>query len=142
MMIYVTPCIEIDETEIDQTFIRASGPGGQNVNKVSTAVQLRFDAQNSPALPADVKKRLTALAGRSMTDKGILIINARRFRTQQRNRQDAMDRLIRLIRQAADKPRPRRRTRPTLAAKQRRLDFKRHRSVTKRSRRSVSISSD
>ena len=136
-MIRVTAGISIDEREVQEEFIRASGPGGQNVNKVATAVQLRFDAAGSASLPDDVRERLARLAGRRMTKDGVLVIDARRYRTQERNRQDAMDRLIELIRKAARKPKPRRRTKPTLASKRRRLATKRRRSETKRMRRAV-----
>ena len=136
-MIRITRTIEIDESEIQQEFIRASGPGGQNINKVATAVQLRFDVGNSPSLPDDVRGRLIRLAGRRISGDGVLIIDARRFRTQERNRQDAIDRLVALIRKAVEKPKVRRKGRPTLAAKRRRLETKRRRSETKRLRRSV-----
>jgi len=136
-MIYITPDIAIDESEIQQTFIRASGPGGQNVNKVATAVQLRFDVAHSPSLPDDVRERLVRLAGRRMTEDGVLIIEARRFRTQDRNRQDAIDRLVALIRRASKKPKRRRKTKPTLASKEQRLETKRRRSERKRMRQSV-----
>jgi len=139
-MIYITPTIAIDESEIKQEFIRSSGPGGQNVNKVSTAVQLRFNIANSPSLPDDVRKRLAHLAGRRITENGELIINARRFRTQERNRQDAFDRLVKLIRKASERPKVRRKTRPTLESKRRRLEAKRHRSEAKRMRRPASPS--
>jgi ribosome-associated protein len=138
MIIRVTPAISIDESEIREHFIRASGPGGQNVNKVATAVQLRFNLAGSPSLPRDVRERLVRLAGRRMTEEGILVIEARRFRTQERNRQDALDRLIRLIQKAAEKPKTRRKTRPTPASKKRRLDTKHKRSETKRMRKPVS----
>jgi len=141
-MIQITPTISIDESEIQEHFIRASGPGGQNVNKVATAVQLRFDAAHSPSLSKNVRDRLIRLAGRRMTAEGVLILNARRFRTQERNRRDAMDRLIKLIRKATEKPKFRLRTRPTPASKLRRLDAKHRRSRIKRLRRSVGPSDD
>jgi ribosome-associated protein len=136
-MIRITAAIAIDESEILEEFVRASGPGGQNVNKVATAVQLRFDVANSPSLPDEVRRRLILLAGKRVTQEGVLIIDARRFRAQERNRQDAMDRLIDLVRRAARKPVPRRRTRPTRASKERRLEAKRRRSETKQRRRPV-----
>lgn len=141
-MIQITPAIAIDEGEIQEEFIRASGPGGQNVNKVATAVQLRFDVAHSPSLPDDVRQRLVRLAGRRMTEEGVLIIEARRFRTQARNRQDAVDRLVALIRKAAEKPRSRRKTSPTQASKRQRLEAKRHRGKIKRLRRSVQSHED
>ena len=133
-MIRITRNITLDESELQEEFVRASGPGGQNVNKVATAVQLRFDVARSPSLPDDVRDRLVRLAGRRLTENGVLIIDARRFRTQERNRQDAMNRLIELLRQAAKKPIPRRRTKPTLASKRRRLAAKRRRGEIKRRR--------
>ena len=133
-MIQITDMISIDESNIQEEFIRASGPGGQNVNKVSSAVQLRFDVRNS-SLPSGVRERLTRLAGKRMTGDRILIIEARRFRTQERNRQDALERLVALIRKAAEKPKPRRKTKPPLASKQRRLEEKRRRSKIKKTRR-------
>lgn len=135
-MIQITRTISIDESEIRCDFIRASGPGGQNVNKVASAVQLRFDVRNSPSLPGDVRERLIRIAGKRIIGSGILIVIARRFRTQERNRQDAINRLIALIRKAAEKPKPRRQTMPTVASKKRRLDFKHHRGGTKRLRQS------
>jgi len=134
-MIRVTGTITIGEEEIRQQFIRASGPGGQNVNKVATAVQLRFDVAHSPSLPEDVRGRLTRLAGKRMTQEGCLIIDARRFRTQEQNRQDAVARLVSLIRQAAERPKIRKKTQPTLASKERRLESKRRRAKVKHLRR-------
>jgi len=141
-MIKITRTIAIDESELQQEFIRASGPGGQNVNKVATAVQLRFDVGNSPSLPNDVRERLIRLAGRRITEGGVLIIDARRFRTQERNRQDAIHRLVELIRKAAEKPKPRRKVKPTLESKRRRLKAKRRRSEKKQMRRPVGYSGD
>lgn len=133
-MIQITPAIEIDEGEIQFEFIRASGPGGQKVNKVATAVQLRFDAANSPSLPDEVRRRLIHLAGKRMTEDGVLLIHARRFRSQDRNRRDAIDRLIALIREASIQPKSRLKTKPTKASKERRLEAKRRRSRTKHKR--------
>jgi ribosome-associated protein len=133
-MIAVTASLAIDESEISESFIRGSGPGGQNVNKVATAVQLRFDVRNSPSLPEDVKARLERLAGARLTGDGVLVITAQRHRSQERNRADALARLVELIRQAGERPKPRRATRPTLASKRRRLDAKSKRSQVKRLR--------
>ncbi len=141
-MIHITDNIAIEEREIHQEFVRASGPGGQNVNKVSTAVKLRFDVRNSPSLPDDVRTRLIRMAGRRITEEGVLIIDARRFRTQERNRQDAIDRLVELIRKAAEKPKPRLKTRPSLGSKRRRLDTKRRHAEAKRMRRPVASSEE
>ena len=133
-MIQITPDIAISESEIQEEFIRSSGPGGQNVNKVATAVQLRFDVALSPSLPEDVKKRLWKLAGTRVTADGMLIIEAKRYRTQSQNRDDAMDRLVALIKRAAKPPKQRVKTKPTRASKERRLEAKRQRSNIKRSR--------
>ena len=134
-MIPVTAQISIDEREIGETFVRASGPGGQNVNKLSTAVQLRFDVRHSPSLPPDVRARLERLAGSRLTRDGVVVITAQRHRTQARNRQDALDRLIDLIRQAAIPPVKRRPTRPTRASRERRIEGKKRRAGIKRLRR-------
>jgi ribosome-associated protein len=133
-MIRVNAQIELDEREIQEDFVRASGPGGQNVNKVSTAVQLRFDVARSPSLPDPVRARLIALAGRRITQDGVLIIEAERFRSQRRNRDDALERLIELIREACEVDKPRRPTRPTLASRKRRLESKQRRGETKKLR--------
>ena len=141
-MIRVTDSISLNETEIQLDFIRASGPGGQNVNKVSSAVQLRFEATKSAALTDAICGRLKQIAGRRMTADGVLIITARRYRNQDRNRQDAIDRLVALIRKAAEKPRPRRQTRPSAAAKQKRLMAKRQRGEIKRRRSRVRLAGE
>ena len=134
-MIEVTDSIRINEDELQFEFVRASGPGGQNVNKVATAVQLRFDAAKSPSLPEDVRGRLLRLAGRRVTRDGVLIIDARRYRSQEKNREDAIHRLVTLIRKAAVTPKPRRRTKPTEASRRRRLDEKKRRGKIKKTRR-------
>jgi len=136
-MIRITRTIVIDEREIQEHFVRASGPGGQNVNKVATAVELRFDVANSPSLSEEVRERLITLAGNRITEDGILIIDSRRFRTQGRNREDAIERLVELVRRAAQRPKTRRQTRATLASKLRRLESKRRSAETKRVRGSV-----
>lgn len=133
-MLFITPNISIDEREIQLEFTRASGPGGQNINKVASAVQLRFDIVNSKSLPEEVRNRLLHLADNRITEDGTLIINARRFRSQDRNRQDAVERFIKLIRSVTVKPKPRRKTEPTSASKRRRLEEKRRRGKTKRMR--------
>ena len=135
MSVYqITPSLSLDAREFDEHFVRASGPGGQNVNKVASAVQLRFDVARS-SLPAEVKQRLTAMAGSKITTDGVLVIEAREHRTQGQNREAARARLVELIRRAAVRPKSRRKTKPTKAAKERRLEGKRQRSETKRARR-------
>ena len=138
-MIYVTEYISISENEIKEDFVRSSGPGGQNVNKVATAVQLRFDVVNSPNLPEEVKNKLSKLAGKKMTDEGVLIIDSRKFRSQNRNREDALERLIKMIKKATEKPKKRIKTKPSRSAKEKRLQSKKHRSAVKISRKSVKI---
>jgi ribosome-associated protein len=133
-MIYISPTIQLDEREIELDFVRSPGPGGQNVNKVSSAVQLRFDVQNSPSLPEDVRQRLAKLSGKRLTSDGILVLEAHQYRTQEQNRQVAIDRLVRLVQQASRPTRPRIKTRPSRAAIQRRLEAKRKRSEIKRQR--------
>ena len=130
----VTDAISLDEDELSESFILASGPGGQNVNKVSSAVQLRFDVAHSPSLPAEVRARLIPLAGRRLTKEGVLVILARSHRTQERNRADAREKLFALIREAATPPTPRRATKPPRASKRRRLEGKSARAKIKRAR--------
>ncbi len=131
-MIEIPPNIALDEGELDFSFIRASGPGGQNVNKVATAAQMRFDARRSPSLPNDVSTRLQKLAGSRLTNEGVIVITANRFRTQERNKADAIDRLVELIARAAEPPPPpRKKTKPSKAAKARRVDTKVRRGAVK-----------
>ena len=136
-MIQITDTIALNENEIQLEFIRASGPGGQNVNKVSSAVQLRFDAAGSSAINDAIYERLKKIAGHRMTTAGVLIIKASRFRSQEQNRQDALNRLVLLIRRAMQKPKYRRPTKPSMASGQRRLAAKRHRSEIKRRRKKI-----
>jgi ribosome-associated protein len=137
-MLHITRTIVINENEITFSFIRSSGPGGQNVNKVATAAQLRFDVKNSPSLPEAVKKRLTRLGGSRMTDDGILTITAQRFRTQDRNRVDGLERLTALVRKAATPPKPRRKTRPPKKSIENRIQNKKYRSKIKKLRQTHS----
>ena len=136
-MIEIAPNLKIEENEVRLDFVRSSGPGGQNVNKVATAVQLRFDVRHSPALPADVKARLYHLAGTRITRDGVLVIEAKRYRTQDQNREDAIQRLVGLIRKALVRPKARRKTGPTASARAKRLESKRRRGAIKRIRRSA-----
>ncbi len=133
-MIRITATIAIDQGEIAESFIRSSGPGGQNVNKLATAVQLRFDVRHSRSLPNEVRARLEKLAGRRLTRDGVLVITAERHRTQERNRQDARERLVALIRQASIRPKPRRPTKPTAGSRERRIQTKKRRSRIKKLR--------
>jgi ribosome-associated protein len=136
-VLQVTPTLAIDESELQERFVRASGPGGQNVNKVATAVELRFDAARSPALADDVRERLRTIAGSRMTADGVLVIDARRHRTQADNREDARERLASMIRQSLVRPKRRRRTKPTRSSVQRRIESKRQRAHTKQRRGKV-----
>jgi ribosome-associated protein len=136
-MLEITPSIKIDERELQLEFVRASGPGGQNVNKVATAVQLRFDVRGS-SLPDEVKDRLIKLAGKRVTNECMLLIDARKFRTQEQNRDDAIQRFVELVRKAAVRPKPRTRTKPTQAAKEKRLRAKKERGEIKKIRQSKS----
>ena len=136
-MIRINAEIAIEEREIEESFLRSPGPGGQNVNKLETAVQLRFDVRRSPSLPEPVRRRLERLAGRRLTGEGVLVLTAHRHRTRERNRADALERLIGLIRDAAVPPVPRRPTRPTTASKQRRLEAKKRRGRNKQLRRQI-----
>lgn len=133
-MIAINDDLALDERELSETFIRASGPGGQNVNKVASAAQLRFDLRGSPSLPEPVKARLARLAGNRLTEDGVIVITARRFRSQERNRNDARERLVALIRRAAEAPKPRRKTRPSVAQREERLAAKARRAALKRLR--------
>ncbi len=133
-MLQITDSIAIDESELEERFVRASGPGGQNVNKVASAVELRFDASRSPALDDEVRERLKRIAGSRMTAEGVIVIDARRFRTQAQNREDARERLAEMLRSALTRPKRRRKTRPTAASREQRIQSKRRRSDTKRRR--------
>jgi ribosome-associated protein len=137
MLIPINRHLLLDDSEVEVGFIRASGPGGQNVNKVSSAVQLRFDLSRSRSLPEEVRERLARLAGHRLTRDDVIVITARRYRTQERNRQDALDRLVTLIRRAAAMPARRRPTKPSAAAKERRLEAKARRAAVKEQRRAT-----
>ena len=136
-MLQITSSISIPDNELTFTFVRSSGPGGQNVNKVATAAQLRFDVRNSPSLPVDIKERLIKLAGTRMTQDGMLVIEAKRYRTQEQNRADALLRLTGLLEKAARRPRVRHATRPSLAARVKRIESKKKRGAVKKQRQSV-----
>ena len=141
-MIVITPSISIDDKEIEENFIRASGPGGQKVNKTESAVQIRFNAHTSPSLSHDVFLRLKKLAGQRMTQKGIIVITAKRYRSQEKNRQDAIDRLIAMIKLSEIRPRNRRPTKPTKSSIKRRLNNKHHQSKIKKERAKLSSADD
>jgi ribosome-associated protein len=133
-MILITPALQIDERELQFEYIRASGPGGQNVNKVATAVQLRFDVANSPSLASDTKVRLIRLAGKRVNTDGVLVIEARRFRSQEANREDAVRRFIELLRKSVEPVKPRKKTKPTSASREKRLQEKKRKGEIKKSR--------
>ena len=141
-MIRVSPEIIIGEDEVNLEFVRSSGPGGQNVNKVSTAVQLKFDIMSSPSLSAKVRHRLIQLAGTKVTKDKVLVLEASRFRSQEKNRQDALSRLAQLIREAIKEPKPRRKTKPTLASKRKRIESKKRKGLIKKMRRAVTSSEE
>jgi len=140
-MIEITPSLQIDERELQIDFVRAAGPGGQNVNKVATAAQLRFEVRAS-ALPEEAKARLVHLGGKRVTAEGVLLIEAKRFRTQEQNREDAIQRFVELVRQSLVKPKRRRKTKPTLASKEKRLEMKKKRGAIKKMRQVKSVDRD
>lgn len=141
-MIEITPVISIDENEIKEEFLRSSGPGGQNINKVATAVQLKFNILESPSLPDYVRRRLSVIARNRISSDGVLTIKAKRFRTQEKNRKDALERFIKMIRKAAEKPKPRVQTKPSKESVEKRLTLKRHRAMVKKHRASVKYIED
>ena len=141
-MLRVTPTITLKENEIHCSFVRAAGPGGQNVNKVATAVQIRFEVKNSPSLPEDVRKRVLRLGNRRITEEGVLIITAKRFRAQERNRQDGIGRLVSLIRKATTVPKPRRKTKPPKKSIENRIQYKKGRGLLKKLRKSPGSSEE